>query len=143
MGALRDVEMSTLVNTGREGVRYFEDLNLDLFLVTLVKDESRFSATTSYQDYPISPDLFHWESQATTPVDSAVGQRYIHHREQGSSIVLAVRNTTDSSQGTAEAFTLLGEVDYVRHQGEKPIQFEWKLQRPMPTQLYTQGRAVV
>lgn len=143
MGALRDVEMSTLVNTGREGVRYFEDLNLDLFLVTLVKDESKFSATTSYQDYPISPDLFHWESQATTPVDSAVGQRYIHHREQGSSIVLAVRNTTDSSQGTAEAFTMLGEVDYVRHQSEKPIQFEWKLQRPMPTQLYTQGRAVV
>ena len=142
-GALRDVEIDQLVHLPREGVRYINELELDLFFVTLVKDEDTFSETTSYKDYPISPELFHWESQSSTAVDSPTAQRYIHHGERASSIVLAVRNTTKSSAGTAQAFTLLGEVDYIRHQSEKPIQFEWKLQRPMPTQLYTQGRAVV
>jgi superfamily II DNA or RNA helicase/HKD family nuclease len=142
-GALRDVEIDQLVHLPREGVRYVDELSLDLFFVTLVKDEDNFSTTTSYKDYPISPELFHWESQSSTAVDSPTAQRYIHHGERDSSILLAVRNTAKSSTGTAQAFTLLGEVDYVRHQSEKPIQFEWKLQRPMPTQLYTQGRAVV
>lgn len=142
-GALRDVEIGALVHLPREGVRYEEALNLDIFFVTLVKDEDNFSETTSYKDYPVSPELFHWESQSATAVDSPTGQRYIHHEDLGSSIILAVRNTTTNGVGTAQAFTLLGEVDYVRHQSEKPIQFEWKLQRRMPTQLYTQGRAVV
>ena len=29
-----------------------------------------------YQDYPISPTLFHWESQSPTSVASKTGQRY-------------------------------------------------------------------
>lgn len=142
VGALRDIELPRNVYLPREGVHFFAELNLDLFLVTLVKDGKNFSATTSYKDYPISPDIFHWESQSSTALGTPTADRYIHHQERDSSIVMAVRNTDTNAIGLAQAFTLLGQVDYIRHQNEKPIQFEWKLQRPMPTQLYTQGRAV-
>lgn len=127
----------------REGVHYFDDANIDLFLVTLNKDDDSFSTTTSYRDYPLDTDLFHWESQSGTSLKSKTGQRYIHHREEGTTILLAVRATKSNSLNLASAFTLLGPVEYASHRGEKPIQFEWKLDRPMPHELYLQGRAVV
>ena len=76
-------------------------------------------------------------------MSSKDGQRYIHHGELGHSIYLCVRNTRQNSIGVASAFTLLGDVTHVSHKGEKPIRFEWRLTRPMPAQLYEQGRAVV
>lgn len=33
-----------------------------------------------YRVYAISPDLFHWESQSTTSVQSPTGQRYLNLR---------------------------------------------------------------
>ena len=47
--------------TWREGVRWLPDYGTDLFAVTLNKSVKRFSPTTRYRDYPISPTLFHWE----------------------------------------------------------------------------------
>ena len=35
-------------------------------LVTFQKTEKEFSPTTMYQDYPISRELLHWETQAQT-----------------------------------------------------------------------------
>ena len=46
-----------------QGVAYSEPLNVDAFFVTLKKSEADYSPTTMYRDYPISPTLFHWESQ--------------------------------------------------------------------------------
>ena len=57
-------------NSMREGVWYSSDLNIDCFLVTLKKSEADYSPSTMYADYPISPTLFHWESQSTTSVES-------------------------------------------------------------------------
>ena len=51
--------------------------NVDAFFVTLKKSEADYSPTTMYADYPISRDLFHWESQSTTSVNSATGRRYL------------------------------------------------------------------
>ena len=53
-------------------------LDVDAFFVTLQKSEADYSPTTLYRDYPISPTLFHWESQSTTSVASPTGQRYLH-----------------------------------------------------------------
>ena len=57
-GALRE---------NREGVLWAEAERTDLFFITLNKDDEDYSPTTRYQDYPISPNLFHWESQSRTP----------------------------------------------------------------------------
>ena len=58
VGALQAGELEKLVSLPREGVKYFPDMNMDLFLVTFQKDD-QVSATTNYRDYPISPDLLH------------------------------------------------------------------------------------
>ena len=64
----------------------------DAFFVTLTKSESEYSPTTMYRDYAISPELFHWESQSTTSVASATGQRYLNHTAMGWNILLFTRD---------------------------------------------------
>ena len=59
----------------REGVMFDATTNSDLFFITLEKAEDHYSPTTMYRDYAISPDLFHWESQSLTSVQSSTGQR--------------------------------------------------------------------
>ncbi len=141
IGAMQDDALGRLANLPREGVKYFPDLNLDLFLVTFQKDE-HISSTLNYRDYPISPELMHWESQSTTSLKSGAARRYINHASLGGKILLATRFNKKNEVGTAHAYTFLGCVDYVSHQGEKPIQFEWKLHRAMPKALYAEGRTV-
>ena len=63
----------------REGVMWVESHKSDLFFITLNKSDQDYSPTTRYQDYPISPTLFHWESQSRTATESPTGQRYVHH----------------------------------------------------------------
>lgn len=141
IGALDDGPLKKLANLPREGVKRFDRSNTDLFLITFQKDEN-VSASTNYRDYPLSPDLLHWESQSTTSLKSAMAERYITHRERGGNIIIATRFTKKNKVETASAYTFLGNVDYVDHRGEKPIQFEWRLRRDMPKRLYTAGRTV-
>lgn len=141
VGALDDRSLPQMASLPREGVRYFEKIHTDLFLVTFKKDEN-VGSTTNYRDYPISPELMHWESQSSTSLKSSAGQRYIHHKEKGSSIAMATRFSKRNDVGTASAYTFLGKVDYVSHRGEKPIQFEWHLERSMPKKIFVDGRTV-
>ncbi|OFR67020.1 DUF3427 domain-containing protein [Corynebacterium sp. HMSC078H07] len=141
VGALDEGPLKKLANLPREGVKRFDTSNTDLFLVTFQKDEN-VSASTNYRDYPLSPDRLHWESQSTTTLKSAMAKRYIHHQELGGSIIIATRFTKKNKVDTAAAYTFLGNVDYVTHRGEKPIQFEWSLRRDMPKKLYAAGRTV-
>jgi hypothetical protein len=75
----------------REGVLALKELPADLFLITLNKTERKYSPTTMYEDYAISERVFHWQSQSTASPGSPTGQRYLHHRQLGHSILLAVR----------------------------------------------------
>ena len=71
---LAALDFPRLPNSFREGVFYFAERNVDAFFVTLKKSEADYSPTTMYADYPISRDLFHWESQSTTSVNSPTGR---------------------------------------------------------------------
>ncbi len=77
LAALGYASLSASPTAFREGVLYCPTLNIDAFFVTLKKSEADYSPTTMYRDYPISPTLFHWESQSTTSVASPTGQRYL------------------------------------------------------------------
>lgn len=77
--------------THREGPFWHEPTNTDYYFITLDKSEKYYSPTTRYRDYAISPELFHWESQSQTRESSNTGQRYIHHAERGSYVMLFVR----------------------------------------------------
>ena len=119
-------------NSFREGVLFAPDANSDAFLVTLNKSEADYSPTTMYQDYALSPELFHWESQSGTAVASPTGQRYLNHREAGTHVLLFARPQKASAFGTGAPYLFLGEADYVEHRGERPIAITWRLRSPMP-----------
>jgi superfamily II DNA or RNA helicase len=92
--------------TVREGVKWLPEKGVDVFFVTLNKADKDYSPTTMYNDYSVSESMFHWQSQSTTAADSPTGQRYIHHRERGSKVLLFVREfKTDRVAGGAEAYT--------------------------------------
>ena len=124
-------------NSFREGVMFAQEAKADAFLVTLHKSEADYSPTTMYQDYAISPDLFHWESQSGTTVASRTGQRYLNHRSLGHHILLFTRPTKVTEFGSGAPYLFLGEADYVEHRGERPIAMTWRLRTPMPAADFT------
>jgi hypothetical protein len=115
----------------REGVKYFNEFELDAFFVTLNKSEKDYSPSTLYEDYAINERLFHWQSQSRTSVKSPTGQRYINHLKTGNKIVLFVRENKKSGS-IAEAYTFLGEAEYVSHSGDMPISFIWRMKEEIP-----------
>ena len=120
-------------DTVREGVKWLPDQKLDVFFVTLNKADKDYSPTTMYNDYSINDTLFHWQSQSTTSDTSPTGQRYIHHREKGSKILLFVREfKSDRITNGAAAYTYLGTANYVKHEGSRPMNITWKLDHPIP-----------
>lgn len=125
----------------REGVLYSRRNRADVFLVTLQKEPGRFSPSTMYRDYAISRDIFHWESQSTTSVTSPTGQRYIHHLQQGSRVLLFARETGERS-GATLAYLFLGPARYVEHRGDRPIAITWRLDHALPPAFYQEARAV-
>ena len=122
--------------TQREGVLHLAGPRVDAFFVTLQKTEANYSPTTMYEDYLISPDLFHWQSQSGTSVASATGQRYLRHRERGYTPLLFVRETPKLATGSSAPFYYLGPCDYVAHNGNRPINITWKLRHPVPARLF-------
>jgi hypothetical protein len=98
-----------------------------------------FSPTTRYNDYAISPWEFHWESQSLTREASATGQRYIHHRERGSRVLLyrcaeafGYVREENKRGGVTLPFLCLGFANDVSHQGERPMAIRWRLHRAIP-----------
>ena len=115
----------------RQGVLYLPDKKTDVFLITLNKSDKDYSPTTMYEDYAISPTLFHWQSQSTTAADSPTGRRYINHAATGGRILLFVREFKHDHLGTSP-YTFLGQATYVRHTGSKPMNIVWRLEKPIP-----------
>jgi hypothetical protein len=124
--------MARKPSTFQSGVLYAEDLNVDAFLINLKKSDAGFSPSTMYRDYPISPTLFHWESQSRTTVASATGQRYL---SGSSTVLLFVRPEKENEFGTAP-YLFLGPATYVSHEGERPIAITWRLSVPLPTDFF-------
>jgi len=120
----------------REGVLHIPQPKVDAFFVTLQKTEDEYSPTTMYEDYLISPDQFHWQSQSNTSVDSPTGQRYLNHRQQGYTPLLFVRETKSLPSGLSSPYTYLGPCDYLSHEGSKPISIVWNLKFPVPARLF-------
>ena len=119
----------------REGVLHLPAAKVDAFFVTLHKTSEAYSPTTMYEDYAISAELFHWQSQSTTSADSPTGQRYIHHRKQGYTPLLFVREHKDQPGGLAAPYAFLGPAEYVSHSGSRPISIVWRMRYPIPMRL--------
>lgn len=85
-----------------------------------------------YRDYPISPTLSHWESQSVTAIASPTGQRYIHGT---STKLIFVRQRRSDESGTSP-YLFAGPATYVQHSGERPIALTWRLENPLPNDVF-------
>jgi hypothetical protein len=113
------------------GAYWVAESRADLFAFTLDKTTGQFSPTTRYRDYAISPELIHWESQSVIRAESETGRRYQHHAKNGSSVMLFARRRSDE-----RAFYFLGPATYVKHESELPMAITWRLQYPLPGDLF-------
>lgn len=120
----------------REGVAWSPATQCDALLVTLRKNEKEFSPQTMYRDYALTPELFHWESQNRTSESSSTGQRYRRHARQGSHVLLFTRETTSTDAGHPEPYVFHGTAQYVEHRGDRPMAVTWRLDEPMPEDLF-------
>jgi hypothetical protein len=120
----------------REGVFCSEPHACDLCFVTLEKNEKDYTPTTLYRDYPLSRDVFHWESQAACHEGTPTGKRYLEVRsraEAAQQALLFVRQRRKDERGETMPYLLIGPVGYRTHRGGRPMQIEWELASPMPT----------
>ena len=123
------------------GVKWIEEAQADVFWFNLRKTEKHFSPTTMYADRAISPTLFQWESQNATSAGSPTGQRYVHHRDRGSSIHLFFRESKDADGDLgAPAYLYAGPASYVSHTGERPLRIIWKLDDELPADVFHDAR---
>ena len=120
----------------REGVLHLPASKVDAFFVTLQKTEEDYSPTTMYEDYLISHDQFHWQSQSSTSAESSTGQRYINHHVMGYTPLLFVRETKALPSGLSAPYFFLGPCQYVRHSGSRPMSIVWELAHPVPARLF-------
>jgi len=131
------------VKAFREGAKYFSGLNMDVFFITLNKSEKHYKESTRYEDYAINEELFHWQSQSRISDLSPTGQRYITMRENGSRVLLFVREERSDAYGNTEVYRLLGLAKYVSHQGSAPISITYKLDEKMPMEILKTSNQIV
>ncbi|PAJ73339.1 restriction endonuclease subunit R [Pseudoalteromonas sp. NBT06-2] len=120
----------------REGVLELKAHKTELLFVTLNKCEKQFSPTTMYHDYAISESLFHWQSQNSARPEHGKGLSYIEHIKNKKQIILFVREQAKDENGRTMGFMNFGPVNYVKHQGQQPMNITWKLEHPMPASLW-------
>ncbi len=133
---LQQIRKGKLLRT-QGGVYSIPERQCDILYVTLDKDAKDFSPTTLYNDYLLSPSRFHWESQGNTPADGSTGRRYREHVDRGWRILLFVRRSKKKERGgITPPYLFLGPVRYESHQGSKPMQVIWRLERPAPADWY-------
>ncbi|AMR31177.1 restriction endonuclease subunit R [Mucilaginibacter sp. PAMC 26640] len=126
-------------SSNREGVAENKELNIESLFITLKKSEKEYSPSTLYDDYAINEYLFHWQSQNATSPTSSKGLSYINHNSKDKKILLFVREQNDDQYGFTMPYVFLGEANYIKSNGTKPMNVEWQLCEPMPAYLWKES----
>lgn len=123
-------------SSNREGVAFSAERNTELLFVTLNKSEKDFSPTTLYEDFAISENLFHWQSQNAVRPDRGKGLSYIEHQANNKRILLFIREKNEDEFGNTMSFVFIGEGNITEHYGSNPMSIKWELNEPMPPYLW-------
>jgi len=129
-------------HASREGVLHVQQRKLDIFFADINKSEADFSPTTMYEDYAISDNRFHWQSQGTTSDSSPTGLRYINHRKEGYTPLLFIRDRKQTANKLTAPYFFAGPLQYHKHEGSKPISIVWELEQPLPARALEWARRV-
>lgn len=117
----------------REGVKWVPEANADLFFVTIDKSDHHYSPTTMYHDRAITSELFQWESQSTLRRTNPTAQRY---RAGQSAVHLFIRESKRDEGLGAPPYLYAGPMTYVDCEGDRPVRFRWRLERPLPADVF-------
>ncbi|QRN84626.1 DUF3427 domain-containing protein [Clostridia bacterium] len=117
----------------QNGVLEYAEKKLILLFVTLNKIAKEFSPTTMYDDYAIDPYHFHWQSPNSASELTPQGKLLINHKEKGYKVLLFVREFKTEHSGVGAAFHYLGPVQYISHDGGKPMNMLWRMEYPIPS----------
>lgn len=115
------------------GVFKIDKLNTELFFVTLNKSDKDFSASTMYDDYVVSENIFHWKSQ-NTDTHQGRGRRFVEQKRNGKKFLLFVREDKHDGFGNTSPFYCFGLVDYISSRDDKPMSINWHMHQPIMPQ---------
>lgn len=112
------------------GVFNIEELNTELFFVTLNKSDKDFSASTMYDDYVVSENQFHWKSQ-NTDTHRGRGRRFVEQATNKKKFLLFVREYKHDGFGNTCPFYCFGLIDYISSRDDKPMSIDWRMHQPI------------
>jgi superfamily II DNA or RNA helicase/HKD family nuclease len=115
----------------QSGVLPLVERKTELLFVTLDKSEG-YHKGISYQDYAVSVDTFHWQTQNSAGPDTPNGRRYLESSTNGWNFQLFVR-----PRKTA-AYRSCGRVKLLSTEGNRPMSIVWKLETPLPARLFSE-----
>ena len=107
-----------------------EEMNTELFFVTLNKSDKDFSASTMYDDYVVSENQFHWKSQ-NTDTHQGKGKRFVEQEKNKKKFLLFVRENKHDGFGNTCPFYCFGLVDYISSRDDKPMSIDWRMHQPI------------
>ena len=111
------------------GVLPLSGRKTELLFVTLDKSEG-YHDRISYQDYAISAERFHWQTQNSAGPDTSSGRRYLESATNGWQFQLFVRPRK------GDAYRACGRVALESAEGNRPMNIVWKLDTPLPVRLF-------
>ncbi len=111
------------------GVLALPQRQTELLFVTLDKTEG-YHERIAYQDYAISTERFHWQSQHSAGPDTPAGRRYLDSATNGWRFQLFVRVRK------AEPYRACGPVTLESAEGNRPMSLTWRLETPLPARLF-------
>ena len=101
----------------------------DQFLLVTLNKQGKIK-DHQYHDYFIDQEKFHWQSQNSATPISSKGKAIINHVVNQSRVHLFVRKNKLEAKKAAP-FIYCGELKYLHHKGEKPMNVEWLLESPL------------
>ncbi|RTE85867.1 MULTISPECIES: DUF3427 domain-containing protein [Gammaproteobacteria] len=119
----------------REGVWRDQNKKLELLFVTLDKQNALHEGV-AYDDYAISRELFHWQTQNAAAPHTTAGKRYLQSDSNGWKFQLFVRVNKNSP------YRACGPVELVKSEGSRPMNITWKLTHPLSAKLFQEYSVV-
>ena len=118
------------MNGSVTGAFNIDELNTELFFVTLNKSEKDFSPSTMYDDYVVSEYQFHWKSK-NSDTHQGKGKRYVQQAINKRKFILFVRENKQDGFGNTCPFYCFGLVDYISSRDDKPMSIDWRMHQPI------------
>ena len=113
----------------------YANTDKDICLFATIDKTHIFQENLKYDNSLFADDIIQWISQPKTSHNSSVGQMFIHHKEKGFKVHIFIRKYAFMNGNKTNPFIYLGNAQYYRSKGDKPMKILWKLDKKIPQKL--------